>query len=245
MKLIKTLTLNTAVAAVTILGGLAGTAHAAGDANLSVAGGTHSVGSTFNVPVYVNSAEPINVVTAGFSYDGSQLQFLGVGCGSAFGITADSNANSVTCGVNGGGSVSGSQLVASISFKALAGSGSSAVSIASGSHVYSAADNSDVWNGALNSSSVSFYTPAPVAAAVVAPTPPAAPQAKAAPAKRHSEQLTYTTRPATHKGVSAWVYAPVATLVALTGLAYIFRKDVMAWTKTANKQVRKMSFVRG
>lgn len=250
MKLIKTLALNSVVAAATIFGSLAGTAQAAGNASLSVAGGSHSVGSTFSVPVYVNSADPINVVTADFSYDGSQLQFIGAGCGSAFGITADSNANSITCGVNGGGSVSGSQLVASIKFKALSGSGSSAVSIAPSSHVYSATDNSDVWNGAASSAAISFYTPAPVVA--TATPPPATPQVKAATPKRHSMQLTYTTRPAANKGVSAWVYAPVAGLAAIAGLAYILRKDVMAWTKTANKrvvkvnkQIRELSFVKG
>lgn len=252
MKLIKTLTLNTAVAAATIFGSLAGTAHAAGNANLSVAGGSHSVGSTFSVPVYVNSADPFNVVTANTSYDGSQLQFLGSRCGSAFGITADSSANSITCGVNGGGSVVGTQLVASISFKALAGSGSTAVSIAPGSGVYSANDNSDLWNGASNSAGISFYTPTPVAAATVATPPPAAPVAKAAPVKRQGLQLSYTTRPAASSGVSAWIYAPIGILAVLAGLAYIFRKDVAAGTKSAtnriaktNKQIREMSFVKG
>ncbi|MBX4197356.1 cohesin domain-containing protein [Candidatus Saccharibacteria bacterium] len=170
MNKIKSIVLSTLFTATTMVGGLAGQAQALGNASLSMAGGSHQAGSSFAVPIYVNSgADPVNVVQADFSYNASQLQFQGVSCGGSFGITAGAGANSVTCGVAGGASVTGSQLVAVANFKALAGSGSSVISIAPSSHVYRSTDNTDVWNGVPTSTGISFSSPAPVTRAPVTP----------------------------------------------------------------------------
>jgi len=156
---IKTILTSAAASSILMMGGQA---MAAGNASLSLGGGSYQTGNSFSVPVYVNSAaDPINVVQADFSYDTSALQFQGVSCGGAFGITAGAAANSVTCGVSNGSSVTGSQLVATINFKAI-GSGSSVANIASSSHVYRSTDNADVWNGVPTSTGFSFSSPAPI-----------------------------------------------------------------------------------
>jgi len=168
MNRIKSVILSSAFTATTLVGGLAGQAYAAGNASLSMSGGSHQAGTSFAVPIFVNSgSDPVNVVQADWSYDASKLQFQGVSCGGSFGITAGSGANTVTCGVANGASVSGSQLVAVANFKALAGSGSSVISIASSSHVWRSTDNADIWNGVPTSTGISFTG----AAAVRSTTP--------------------------------------------------------------------------
>ena len=192
MKIIKSAILTTAVTTTSLFGG---TALAAGNASLSLGGGSFRTGSSFSVPIYLNSgSDPVNVVQADFSYNPSAMQFQGVSCGRAFGITAGAGANSVTCGVSNGASVTGSQLVGVINFKALA-AGNSSANIASSSHVYRSTDNADIWNGVATGTAFAFSAPAPVARPV-----PAAPASTPAP---ETKAANTTKKPAQHRAVIA------------------------------------------
>ena len=167
-----------------------GQAMAAGNASLSLGGGSYQNGSSFAVPVYVDSGtDPVNVVQADFNYDASTMQFQSVSCGGAFTITASTSANDATCGIPGGSSVTGSQLVATINFKALAGSGSSTASIASTSHVYDSATNTDIWNSVDTSTGFSFTSPAP------APSQPASLTTSTSPAATATAPVAPTPTP--------------------------------------------------
>lgn len=238
MNRVKSLSFSILASAVTIFGMVGGQALAAGNASLALGGGSYRAGSSFSVPVYVNSgADPVNVVQADFSYDTSAMQFQGVSCGGAFGITAGAGANSVTCGVSNGATVTGSQLVATINFKALSG-GSAVANIAPSSHVYRSTDNADIWNGVATATGFSFVAPAPVTRTPVVPAAPAATAETpaAAPAK------AVTKKPAQHKVVAA---APVKAsntgswiLLIILALALAAVAAATAWAARHPKQYR-------
>ncbi len=241
---IKSAIIGSTIGAMTLFGG---TAMAAGSDSLSLGGGSYQTGSSFAVPVYVNTGtDPVNVVEAAFTYDTSAFQFESDSCGGAFGITANATANDLTCGVSGGASATGSQLVGTINFKAL-GSGSTVASIASGSHIYRSTDNTDVWDGVTTSTGFSFTspapaptpvkpvhttkntTPAPVTSAPVAPTP--TPTHKVTPKK---SVTTHTKNAATVKSSTNGVYW---ALIAL-GVVALFFLLPTAWMNRHPKQSR-------
>ena len=243
---IKSVIAASTIGAMTLFGGQA---LAAGNASLSLGGGSYQTGNSFAVPVYVNSGvDPVNVVQADFNYNSSAMQFQSVSCGGAFTITAGAGANSVTCGVGNGASVTGSQLVGTINFKALASSGSSVANIASSSHVYRSTDNTDVWNGVATSTGFSFTSPAPAPAKPVrttttkststapATTAPVATALTPAPKTTAKKSVvTHNTKNAAtvQSSTNGWYWA----LIAL-GLVALFFLLPTAWLNRHPKQSR-------
>ncbi|HUB93942.1 MAG TPA: cohesin domain-containing protein [Verrucomicrobiae bacterium] len=135
-----------------------GTSYAAGTASFALSPASTNVteGDTTTVVIYEDGSN-VNVVTATFSYDNSELQFVSDSCAGAFPSTAASSSSSISCYVPGGSSaVSGSNEVATLSFKTIA-TGTATVTV-NGSQI--ASNGSNVWDGNPASTSITISAPA-------------------------------------------------------------------------------------
>ena len=178
MNRIKSITLGIAFAIAAVFGYVPMSSSAAGNASLTLTGaGAHQIDTNFSVSIYENSGtETVNVVESDITYDASKLQFVSIDAsGSAFGIDAYSaNTGSgvtITRGVSGGATVTGSKLVATVVFKAIVGSGSTNISFANSSKIYRSPDSANIWNGVTSGATYSFSTPAPTPTPTPTPTP--------------------------------------------------------------------------
>ncbi len=217
---------------------------ASGGAHLSMSpsSGSYTVGNTFTITIHETSADPVNVVEPGFSFNQSLLQFLGLSCNAAaFEFTAPGNCGTAS-------PKTGAQVVGTASFKVLA-AGSAAVSFANSSHVYSSS-NVDVWDGDATGASYNFVAPAPapapkktkvLAATAPAPTPAPAPVVEVAPTPAPEETKpveTDVTLPAAPKQKSRWLQVLGGlALIALVTAAAMNRQKLMAAAAAARAKV--------